>query len=89
MLAVEMEGEGVATAAWQLSQPKGVLVVRGISDLADSNKSDEWQPYAAAAAATFFVDFLRSEPVTIVKNRDHMRVFDIGLDSDSLDRFYK
>jgi nucleoside phosphorylase len=89
MLAVEMEGEGVATAAWQLSQPKGVLVVRGISDLADSNKSDEWQPYAAATAATFFVDFLRSEPVTMIKNRDHMHVFDIGLDSDSLERFYK
>src|SRR6516162_10043780 len=27
------------------------IVIRGISDYSDSHKNDDWQPYAAAAAA--------------------------------------
>ena len=42
-LAVEMEACGVS---------RKFIVVRGISDYADSHKNDIWQPYAAATAAS-------------------------------------
>lgn len=34
------------------------VVVRGISDYADSHKNDEWQPYAAASAAGYAKELL-------------------------------
>jgi nucleoside phosphorylase len=34
------------------------VVVRGISDYADSHKNDQWQPYAAATAAACAREFL-------------------------------
>jgi nucleoside phosphorylase len=36
------------------------IVIRGISDYADSHKNDIWQPYAAAAAAAFAKEILLS-----------------------------
>ncbi|TRX95721.1 hypothetical protein FHL15_003275 [Xylaria flabelliformis] len=44
VLCFEMEAAGLATEF-------SCLVVRGISDYADSHKNDAWQHYAAAAAA--------------------------------------
>ncbi|KAL2842895.1 hypothetical protein BJY01DRAFT_248850 [Aspergillus pseudoustus] len=44
VLCFEMEAAGILTEY-------SCLVVRGISDYADSHKSDAWQHYAAAAAA--------------------------------------
>ncbi|KAJ9656115.1 hypothetical protein H2198_005171 [Neophaeococcomyces mojaviensis] len=41
-LAVEMEACGI---------PENFVVIRGISDYADTHKNDDWQPYAAAVAA--------------------------------------
>lgn len=59
-IAIEMEGEGVCAAAWQLTQPKRTLVIRGISDMADTDKDAvDWHPYSSFAAARFFVDFLK------------------------------
>lgn len=49
--AVEMEGSGTADAAW-MSRAEH-FVVRGICDYCDSNKGDNWQEYAAAAAAGY------------------------------------
>lgn len=49
--AIEMEGSGIADATWDLEV--GYLVVRGICDYADMNKSDTWQTYAAVAAAAY------------------------------------
>lgn len=49
--AVEMEGSGIADAAWL--QSCGYLVVRGICDYADQVKNDTWQNYAALAAAAY------------------------------------
>ncbi len=49
--AIEMEGSGVADAAWSFRT--GYLVVRGICDYCDMNKNKEWQDYAAAVAAAF------------------------------------
>lgn len=46
----EMEGAGV--------NEKHCLVIRGISDCADSHKSYNWQDYAAATAAAFARQFL-------------------------------
>ena len=39
------------------------LIIRGISDYADSHKNDAWQPYAAAMAAAYMKALLLSIPV--------------------------
>lgn len=62
--AIEMEGYGVSAAAWKLDQPVPCLVIRGISDRADAHKGDDWQPYAALAAAAFTRHFLGDRPLT-------------------------
>lgn len=51
VVAVEMEGSGVADAAWGMGQQ--YLIVRGICDYCDENKNDLWQGYAAVAAASY------------------------------------
>ncbi len=38
------------------------LVVREVCDYADSHKSNQWQGYAAAAAATYAKQFLEGHP---------------------------
>lgn len=40
----------------------GCLIVRGISDYADTHKTDRWQGYAAATAAAFAKEILRVLP---------------------------
>lgn len=60
--AVEMEGSGTADAAW-MSQAQH-FVVRGICDYCDSRKGDDWQNYAAAAAAGYVAALLKTiDPV--------------------------
>ena len=49
--AIEMETAGLADAAWV--QEVGYFGVRGICDYCDKKKNDEWQPYAAMAAAAY------------------------------------
>ena len=63
LVAVEMEAEGVFSAVFDRPQIRNTLMIRGICDLADERKSDEWQEYAADAAASFAVSFLKSGPV--------------------------
>lgn len=60
IIAIEMESGGVADAAQQLKNPIGILVIKGISDMGDKDKGDDWHEYSANVAAQFFVDFLRS-----------------------------
>ena len=43
------------------------LVIRGISDYSDSHKNDEWQGYAAAAAAAYARELFIYMHVTTVK----------------------
>ncbi|KAF3923686.1 hypothetical protein ABW20_dc0101488 [Dactylellina cionopaga] len=50
-IAVEMEAAGMMTRL-------PVAVIRGISDFADSNKNNAWQPYAAIAAAAYAKEIL-------------------------------
>ena len=59
--AVEMEGSGIADAAW--SREVGYLVIRGICDYCDSYKNDTWQAYAAISAAAYTRALLESLPV--------------------------
>ena len=58
--AIEMETAGLADAAWV--QEVGYFGVRGICDYCDKNKNDEWQPYAAMAAAAYVRAFFESIP---------------------------
>ena len=51
VIAVEMEGSGIADAAW--SHRAGYLVIRGICDYADGHKNDYWQKYASLVAAAY------------------------------------
>lgn len=50
--AVEMEGSGIADAAWDDGRA-GYLVVRGVCDYCDEHKGDVWQGAAAVAAAAY------------------------------------
>jgi nucleoside phosphorylase/NTP pyrophosphatase (non-canonical NTP hydrolase) len=51
VIAIEMEGSGIADAAWQSGQH--YLVIRGVCDYCDEKKNDLWQTYAAVAAASY------------------------------------
>ena len=51
VLAYEMEGAGLADAAWVAEV--GYLDVRGICDYCDQHKGYLWQEYAAIAAAAY------------------------------------
>ncbi|MDJ0703929.1 MAG: SIR2 family protein [Leptolyngbyaceae cyanobacterium MO_188.B28] len=61
--AIEMEGYGVSAAAWKQDRSVPCLVIRAISDRADAQKNDDWQPYAAAVAAEFTKHFLLDRPL--------------------------
>lgn len=62
IIAIEMEGAGVADAAWNQTEVSDYLIVRGICDYADRVKGDMWQPYAALAAAAYTRALLEFEP---------------------------
>jgi hypothetical protein len=64
IVAVAMEGAGVARSALNNNPPPAFLEVRGICDFADEHKNDDWQPYAANAAASFIAGLLRSRPIS-------------------------
>jgi len=51
VLAVEMEGSGIADGTW-IAGAQYVLI-RGVCDYCDSYKNDVWQNYAAVAAAAY------------------------------------
>lgn len=55
VLCFEMEGAGVMTTGQ-------CLIIRGISDYADSHKNDEWHNYAVATAAAYTKFFLLHFP---------------------------
>ncbi|CAG0935149.1 5'-methylthioadenosine/S-adenosylhomocysteine nucleosidase [Thermoflexales bacterium] len=63
LMAVETESEGVFAAVFDRPHIVNALAIRGICDMADERKLDEWQEYAANAAAAYAVQFLASGPV--------------------------
>ncbi|MGN9836640.1 effector-associated domain 2-containing protein [Nonomuraea sp. H19] len=63
LIAMEMEGAGVANSAGLGGRE--CLVIRGVSDYGDARKNDLWQPYASLTAAAYLrvlLDVLK--PVT-------------------------
>ncbi|KAL4993632.1 nucleoside phosphorylase domain-containing protein [Aspergillus recurvatus] len=59
VLCCEMEAAGLMNTRFPC------LVIRGISDYADSHKNEIWMEYAAAAAAQYARDLLRAMPADI------------------------
>lgn len=71
LVGVEMEGGGVANAVAQAAaETPGFIMIRGVSDLADSRKDTpavgKWRHHACAIAASFVIGFIRSVPVPVV-----------------------
>jgi nucleoside phosphorylase len=64
LIGVEMEAAGVASAAFQQAQARNFFMVRGVSDLANRDKSTPrvkgWRQYACAVAAAYAVGMLKS-----------------------------
>ncbi len=60
LLAVEMEGSGVADAA--MMNDTSFFVIRGVCDYANDGKNKDWQPYAAMSAAVFAAELIKSMP---------------------------
>jgi nucleoside phosphorylase len=65
LIGVEMEAGGVASAAFEAADKPGFFMVRGVSDLADSEKDSPgvkaWRAYACDIAASYIVALLRSD----------------------------
>lgn len=59
--AIEMEASGLQNAAWH--QGKDIFVVRGICDYCDHAKNDDWQKYAALAAAAYARAMIETMPI--------------------------
>ncbi|KAL9978758.1 hypothetical protein ACROYT_G016313 [Oculina patagonica] len=68
-IAIEMEGEGLVTAAHDLDIEW--IVIKGVSDFADGKKSDteSWRPFASLMAASVVADML-SDPI-VFKDWSH------------------
>jgi len=63
LLAVAMEGAGVAEAAVFADERPRFVEIRGVCDYCSKDKDDRWQDFAAEAAAAFTIGFLRSRPL--------------------------
>lgn len=62
ILAIEMEGSGVADATWEAKV--GYLLVRSACDYGDEGKDDSWQEYASHAAAAYLGALCTQLPAT-------------------------
>jgi nucleoside phosphorylase len=86
--AIEMEGAGVAAAVYQMKNGPSFIIIKGICDKADSKKADDWQPYAADAAATFAMCFvqeaLQSSDTVIVAPEKMLEIEVPGVDPRAL-----
>jgi non-specific serine/threonine protein kinase len=63
LMALAMEGAGVARAAVTSYDRPRFLEVRGISDYASPEKNDDWHGFAANAAAGYLFGLLRTRPL--------------------------
>ncbi|RYP35418.1 hypothetical protein DL767_003825 [Monosporascus sp. MG133] len=87
VLCFEMEAAG-------LMDDFPCLVIRGISDYADSHKNDKWQPYASAVAAAYARKLLTKVAPEAVKSLEpavssspHVCIGTIALPSTSIPHF--
>jgi nucleoside phosphorylase len=69
LIGVEMEAGGAAHAAFHTAIRLGFYMVRGVSDLADSEKDRPdvqiWRSYACDVAASYALSLLASGPVPL------------------------
>lgn len=63
LIGIEMEAGGAAAAAFHSAQKPGFFMVRGVSDLADAHKNDDWREYACDVAAAYTIALLKRAPV--------------------------
>jgi nucleoside phosphorylase len=68
VLCCEMEAAGLMNSSFPC------LVIRGISDYADSHKNDTWQDYAAATSARYAKEFLSQVPREVVEELAPIKV---------------
>lgn len=66
MVAVAMEGAGVARAASRHRDNPRFIEIRGICDFADPSKNDDWHSYAANSAAAFTIGLLHDRPLPVL-----------------------
>lgn len=88
LIGIEMEAGGAASATFQSARQPGFLMIRGVSDLADENKDDNWRQYACHAAAAFAITLLQNGPVPLNKQKaensrheehvDHVAILEIS-----------
>jgi len=78
LIGIEMESFGVSMAAHVAPSQPGFLAIRGVSDLADEAKSDDWRERASANAAAFTIGFLRSGPVAPRASHDNSKTTSLG-----------
>ncbi len=71
ILAIEMEGSGVADATWEAQA--GYLLVRSACDYADENKDDSWHEYATHAATAYLGALLRQLPAFLPNRHEAKR----------------
>lgn len=81
IIAVEMEGSGIADGTW--TGGASYLLIRGICDYADQSKNNEWQMYAAIVAASYarcIVDCILSTEEAFVDStkKNFLRLLDRG-----------
>jgi hypothetical protein len=60
-----MESIGVALATYRTESRPRLLVAKAVSDFADVEKDDAWQPYAAETAAQFVAALVRRLPLPV------------------------
>lgn len=87
MIGVEMEGGGVANAVWQSATQPGMLMIRGVSDLADGRKDSastkRWRQYACDIAASWTINFLKSGPVPITGAKESAESYNSSMTNNT------
>ena len=63
-IAFEMEGVGISEACRSEKNVKTCLVVKGVSDYANRDKDDAWQPAAARNATRYLSDMINKKVIT-------------------------
>ncbi len=58
LLAIDMEAYGVARGSLAAISPPRPLIVKGVQDFADDQKSDDYREYAAYVSARFLLAFI-------------------------------
>lgn len=72
IIAVEMEGYGIASALWETSNRSKSITIKVIMDKADITKNDFWKLKAAKIAAKFVMNFILDEPIPSTPSKNNI-----------------